>query len=240
MKVPRAKPMAERFFFDEIGEMDIGLQAKLLRFIQTGQYQKVGSDKVETVDIRFISATNRNPLDAIKQQRLREDLYYRLNVISIHLPNLHERENDAVLIAEHFLKTLSQSEDKMFVGIDKKAEKLIRHYTWPGNVRQLENAIHSAIVMSDGPLLSEEALMFSLNLNSNAVASLLSTNQPEYLENLSIQNTTPRKNIIPLAEVERLTIERAISLHAGNVVAAASALGVSPSTLYRKIQAWQN
>ena len=129
-------------FLDEIGEMDISLQAKLLRFIQTGCFQKVGSGKEEKVDIRFISATNREPQIAINEKKLREDLFYRLNVISIALPALNERGNDIVKLAEHFLSHFCEVEEKVFAGFSTEAENLIKSYSWPGNVRQLQNVIH--------------------------------------------------------------------------------------------------
>jgi two-component system repressor protein LuxO len=119
-------------FLDELGEMDIGLQAKILRFIQTGTFQKVGSNKEEKVNIRFISATNREPLKAIQEGHLREDLYYRLNVISINLPPLKDRENDACQIAQYFLNRFSDIEQKMFVGLSSDAGTLINNYSWPG------------------------------------------------------------------------------------------------------------
>ncbi len=159
-------------FLDELSEMDIGLQAKLLRFIQTGEFQKVGSNRVEKVDIRFVCATNRDPLVAIADNKLREDLYYRLNVISINLPSLIDRDSDAILLAQHFLQSFTEKEDKILVGFSQEAERFIEGYRWPGNVRQLENAIYSAVVMSEGPLVAEQdikiALGFSGGDNSNA------------------------------------------------------------------------
>nr|WP_269783507.1 sigma-54 dependent transcriptional regulator [Marinibactrum halimedae] len=261
-------------FLDELGEMDISLQAKLLRFIQTGCFQKVGSEKVEKVDIRFIAATNRDPLDAIQDKQLREDLYYRLNVISIHLPPLCERDKDALLIARNNLDKYSTQEGKVFIGIEENAENLIVNYPWPGNVRQLINTIHSAVIMSEGPLLSLQALGFALKLSNEELQQYSKrplrkapiqpisqpTNSPPSLsaESSSNGNThdvtlnsnfdgsnldkscIDRSNIIlPLAEVEKIAIERAISLCDGNVVKAAGELKVSPSTLYRKIQNWQ-
>ncbi len=156
-------------FLDEIGEMDIALQAKILRFIQTGTFQKVGSDKLEKVDVRFLSATNREPYEAIDNGKLREDLYYRLNVISIDLPPLKERDQDSVQIARFFLQQFSELENKIFVGLSTDAQKLIQNYDWPGNVRQLENTIHSAIVMSEGPLLTDKSIVRQLRLSDKQV-----------------------------------------------------------------------
>jgi two-component system repressor protein LuxO len=234
-------------FLDELGEMDIALQAKILRFIQTGTFQRVGSSKTEKVDIRFISATNREPFEAIADGHLREDLYYRLNVISIDLPPLCERENDPSQIAQHFIDRFSDLEQKVFVGMSSNAEKLINHYSWPGNVRQLENIIHSAIVMSEGPLLTEQNLARQLHLNESQLSELISKKPPldTYIltEQFSDQEGSSLlndfKEVRSLATVEKAAIEHAIAVCSDNIVKAASLLRVSPSTLYRKIQQWQ-
>ncbi|MFT4789639.1 MAG: two-component system repressor protein LuxO, partial [Paraglaciecola sp.] len=226
------------------------LQAKILRFIQTGTFQKVGSDKVETVDIRFLSATNREPYEAIENGRLREDLYYRLNVISIDLPPLNEREQDSVQIARFFLQHFSELENKIFVGLSSDAQKLIQNYDWPGNVRQLENTIHSAIVMSEGPLLSDKSIIRQLRLSDEKVREINSKNAPTQMVTGSSANLTAVaytadalanrfEGIRSLAEVERAAIEHAIAACDDNVVKAAGLLEVSPSTLYRKVQQWQ-
>jgi two-component system repressor protein LuxO len=233
-------------FLDELGEMDIALQAKILRFIQTGTFQKVGSSKTEKVDIRFISATNREPLQAISEGHLREDLYYRLNVISINLPPLCERENDPSQIAQYFLNRFSDLENKVFVGISSDAEKLINHYTWPGNVRQLENTIHSAVVMSDGPLLTEQNLAIQLQLNEHQVSELTSKKHrsdaqmavSQTSKDDPLQTVNSFTEVRSLAAVEKAAIEHAIAACDENVVKAASLLEVSPSTLYRKMQQW--
>ena len=230
-------------FLDEIGEMDISLQAKLLRFIQTGCFQKVGSGKEEKVDIRFISATNREPQIAIAEKKLREDLFYRLNVISIDLPPLKERDNDIVKLAEYFLNHFSEIEGKVFAGFSSEAESLIKSYAWPGNVRQLQNIIHSSTVMSEGPLISEKILAQQLGRQSTSLdMEQESTRTPviEQNQSQSLQGSSkPPSSIISLAEVEKQAIEQAIEVCQDNIVKAASELGVSPSTLYRKIQQWQ-
>jgi two-component system repressor protein LuxO len=234
-------------FLDELGEMDIALQAKILRFIQTGTFQRVGSSKTEKVDIRFISATNRLPFEAIADGHLREDLYYRLNVISINLPPLCEREEDPSQIAQNFINRFSDLEQKVFVGMSSNAEKLINHYNWPGNVRQLENIIHSAIVMSEGPLLTEKNLARQLQLNEGQLSELINKRSPldayRSTEQLSEEESTSLfdddTNVRSLAAVERAAIEHAIAACSDNIVKAASLLRVSPSTLYRKMQQWQ-
>lgn len=239
-------------FLDEIGEMDMSLQAKLLRFIQTGTYQKVGSDKTESVNIRFICATNREPQESINEGLLREDLYYRLNVISIDMPALNERDGDTLLIAKHFLNHFNEVEEKQFAGFSQDAEAIIKNYSWPGNVRQLQNTIHSCVIMSDGPLLTADILGTQLKLaqgdiNQLSVAKVTpvavspSTEAPtEHASAPAPVSSQSDITIEPLSVVERRTIENAIAFYQDNVVQAASALGVSPSTLYRKMQNWQD
>jgi two-component system repressor protein LuxO len=232
-------------FLDEIGEMDISLQAKLLRFIQTGVFQKIGSDKPEKTNIRFVAATNRDPMKAIEEQILREDLFYRLNVISIDLPELKERDNDPVQIAQFFLTRFSEEEEKIFVGFSADAEMLLSQYHWPGNVRQLRNLIHSAVIMSEGPIITSEDLGHGLKLDRNAISHLsvesangASASAEQHHSKIAAVSELTQK-IEPLAETERKAIERAIRYFEDNVVQAANALEVSPSTLYRKMQNWQ-
>lgn len=236
-----AKADGGTLFFDELGEMDILLQAKLLRFIQTGYYQPVGSDKPVHADIRFICATNRDPQEAITQHKLREDLYYRLNVISIHLPPLNERGDDVLLLAHHFMTIYSEQENKNFIGITAAAEQLLLNYSWPGNVRQLNNCIHYCVVMSDGPLLIPDAINAALQLS---VSHLLSAQEPTAHHAIS-NSVLPVCNlpasiaeIRPLVDIERDAIKAALLAYDNNMVAAATALEVSPSTLYRKTSLW--
>ena len=231
-------------FFDELGEMDINLQAKLLRFIQTGEFQKVGSSKSERVDIRFVCATNRNPIEAIQKQQLREDLYYRLNVISIDIPPLRERDSDMVQLAHHFLGQFNEIEDKSIAGFTAEAEQLIKTYPWPGNVRQLQNTMHSAVILSQSNLIEAEVLKRQLKITNMSNMAVTSISQPAPVNSMPVETPLDMPaqgdTIVPLAQLERQAIERAIQQCEENVVQAASLLGVSPSTLYRKIQQWQN
>ncbi|KZZ75427.1 hypothetical protein A3767_21750 [Oleiphilus sp. HI0133] len=240
-------------FLDELAEMDINLQSKLLRFIQTGTFQRVGGNQLEEVDIRFICATNRDPITAIQDKKLREDLYYRLNVIPLNLPPLRERDNDACVLASAFLSKFAEKEDKVVIGFSSDAEKLLRGYHWPGNVRQLENAVHNAVVMSDGPLITDKCLSNALGIQPGS-ASIENTAQPPLAietqeiaidtdfgtpTNIHAMEDTPRGEVIPLAMIEEQAIKHAIDKCDGNVVRAAGLLQVSPSTLYRKIQSWE-
>ncbi len=137
-------------FLDEICEMDLGLQAKLLRFLQTGMVKKVGSERLEPVDVRIVCATNRDPYAEVQAGRFREDLFYRLQVISIELPPLRERGDDVLLIARNFLAKFSREERKTFRGFSAEAEAILRSYQWPGNVRQLLNVVRNVVVLNEG------------------------------------------------------------------------------------------
>ena len=145
-------------FLDELCEMDLDLQSKFLRFTQSSRYKKVGGSKFEEVDIRIICATNRNPLEEVKAGRFREDLFYRLYVVPIHLPPLRERDGDCVLLANHFLHYYSNLEKKNFENISREAERFLMRYNWPGNVRQLQNLIYRIVVLNDGRVLTKAML----------------------------------------------------------------------------------
>jgi len=133
-------------FLDELCEMELSLQTKLLRFLQTGSFTKVGGSKVENVDVRIVSATNRDAWLEVQEGRFREDLYYRLHVIPIPLPPLRDRDDDVVLIARRFLKAFSAEEGKGFTSFALEAEDEIRSFAWPGNVRQLQNVVRNIAV----------------------------------------------------------------------------------------------
>lgn len=225
-------------FLDELGEMDINLQAKLLRFIQTGEFQKVGSSETERVDIRFVSATNRAPLEAVREGKLREDLYYRLNVISIDMPPLYQRESDALQLAHHFFNIFNDKEQRDLGGFSKEAESFITTYRWPGNVRQLQNVIHSAVILSQTSLISAETIKSQIQ----DIGQTSATGNTAKMSSVTpvANNTSEESTIVPLAHMEREAIENAIRHCDDNVVQAASLLGVSPSTLYRKMQQWQS
>jgi two-component system repressor protein LuxO len=150
-------------FLDEICEMDLNLQSKLLRFIQTGMYRKVGSDKERKVDIRFICATNRSPLEEVTKGNFREDLYYRLHVIPINLPPLRDRDDDVVLIANHLLKLYAAEENKNITGFTADAEDVFRSYPWPGNIRQIQNIIRMIVVLYNEEQIDVDLLPPPLN-----------------------------------------------------------------------------
>jgi len=225
-------------FLDEIGEMDMDLQTKLLRFIQTSSFQKVGSSKQETVDVRFICATNRDPLEAVAAGRLREDLYYRLHVVPLHLPPLRDRDDDIMHIAQSFLLTYAKEEKKEFINFTAEVDVILRSYNWPGNVRQLQNIIRNIAVLHDGKSVTQAHLPPPLNtaLKETTKSQQHHLKQPT---RPSSTVTTHLTNIRSLAEVEREAIEQAIERCDGNIPKAAALLDVSPSTIYRKVQSWE-
>ncbi|GAM72101.1 regulatory protein luxO [Vibrio sp. JCM 19236] len=145
-------------FLDELCEMELDLQTKLLRFIQTGTFQKVGSSKLSRVDVRFVCATNKDPWQEVQKGRFREDLYYRLYVIPLHLPPLRERGDDIIEIGYSLLGFMSIEENKAFNKFSPEVLRRFLAYPWPGNVRQLQNVIRNIVVLNQGEEVSLEML----------------------------------------------------------------------------------
>ena len=224
-------------FLDEICEMDMALQTKLLRFLQTGLIQRVGSAATEKVDIRVICATNRAPLDEVKAGRFREDLYFRLHVLPVHLPPLRERGHDTLEIARHFLKQFAVEEGKAFRQFSPQAEQALMVHDWPGNIRELQNAVRQSVVLHDGELV-ESHMLDQLIANQPS-----SVRQPQIeVESLRQAGEMPIPRSwagMELWEIEKQAIETTIDACGGSVPKAAKMLGVSPSTIYRKREAWE-
>ena len=216
-------------FLDEISEMEIATQAKLLRFLQGGRFTPLGADREQVVDVRVLAASNRRPEQAMAEGCLREDLFYRLNVIPLELPSLKEREADALQIAQALLARVARAEGKRFGAMAPDAEACLLAYDWPGNVRELENSIHRAVVLNDGELLT--AAMLPPALRAATLPPAPGVAVPP------VPASPP--GIRPLIEVERAAIEAALAACRGNVARAATLLGINPSTLYRKRQAWE-
>ena len=232
-------------FLDEICEMDLELQSKLLRFIQSGTFQPVGASQPKEVDVRFVSATNRDPFEEVKNGRFREDLYYRLHVIPLTLPPLRDRDEDVMLIGRWFLRQFSNEEGKTFSGFSADAEFLLRSHEWPGNVRELQNVIRQVVVLHPGGEVSASMLPPSIVQAKRLVDEGEYPDVDSSLDTGVLENTkagmdlsSAFESIIPLWKVERDTIEKAIQLCDGNVPKAAALLGISASTIYRKKQAW--
>jgi two-component system repressor protein LuxO len=227
-------------FLDEICEMDVSLQTKLLRFLQTGSLQRVGAQKAETVDVRVICATNRDPAAEVREGRFREDLFYRLNVIPLHLPPLRDRGQDALLIAEELLKKVSQEENKSFVDFSPGAREAILEYGWPGNVRELENIIRRVVVFYDKTTVEAAMLPEPVSGGGSDPAGQVDVrvddDEGQAGAASSADDWVPPG--ISLADLERQIIEVTIKRCNGNVAEAANRLDVSPSTLYRKRASW--
>jgi two-component system, repressor protein LuxO len=225
-------------FLDEICEMDLSLQAKLLRFLQNGKVRRLGASNEEQVDVRIICATNRNPLNELRAGRFREDLYYRLHVIPISLPPLRDRGNDTIELARAFLEQYSAEEGKHFKRFSACAEAALASYSWPGNIRQLQNMIRNAVVFSDGEELTAAAFpeLVHPRLSTPACFSaVVPFVEPPPIHEHSLPSGDRRES---LAQIERDAIERSMRLYDNNIARAAAALGISPSTIYRKLQAW--
>jgi len=217
-------------FLDEICELDLGLQTKLLRFLQTSTIQPVGGTRPQKVDVRIVCATNRDPMEAVRQGRFRQDLYYRLHVVPIHMPPLRARGDDVVRIAETALARMAREEGRAFVGLDPAVAQLLASLPWPGNVRELLNAIRQVVVMNDGPRVTLEMLPDEIAGAKDAATGQTQAGLTLHQVRSLVGHT--------LAEIERVAIEETLAAHGGSVTRAAAVLGVAPSTLYRKLESW--
>jgi two-component system response regulator AtoC len=215
-------------FLDEIGELDLSLQSKLLRVIQTKQFERVGGNETLTTDVRLVSATNRDLVKAVAQKQFREDLYFRLATFPIMLPPLRDRRSDILLLSEHFLKKFSVEVSKPGIGFSKKALKLLYEYAWPGNVRELENAIQRAILMADGATITEKDLPL-------AVVTFGSRDEATVTSPLSLGV----EHIRPLEKVKEEVIRLALKSTEGNIVDAARRLKIGRATMYRLMKKYK-
>ena len=206
---------------DEIAEMPVELQPKLLRVLQERSYRKIGSEKTYAVDFRLISSTNRPPADAIRDGLLRDDLFYRISTITIHVPPLRDRSEDIQLLTEHFLHMYAQKYDRQIAGVSQAAYQRLFGHTWPGNVRELQNVIERAVLLAKGNRIEPVDLPF---------------------DNGSVPEGSPAGtgwDVPPnmtLEDIERLVIEKTLQRTGGNKQAAANLLGIYRPRLYSKIR----
>ncbi len=221
-------------FLDEVAEMDLGLQTKLLRFLQEKTVQRVGEDALRRADVRIVCATNRDPQAEVLAGRFREDLFYRLHVVPLELPPLRERDGDVLLLARNFLNVFAQEDGKAFKGFSPDAEAVILGYPWPGNVRQLQNVVRSVVVLNDGETVTSEMLPRTLWGSSATPPPPAPRTAPS-----PVHAAQPIADIRPLEDMIRSAIEGAIEACGGSIPRAAAALQVSPSTIYRRIEAWR-
>ena len=204
-------------FLDEVTEMARDLQVRLLRVLETGRYTRVGGERELCGDVRVIAATNRDPLQAIRDGRFREDLMYRLAVFPIELPPLRDRDGDAELLAEHFLKQFNEAEGTL-KAFSRRSIAVIRSHGWPGNVRELKNAVHRAFIMSDEVIDIEVSAPSAASPDGDCLDVPVGT---------------------PLAEIERAAIEATLKHCGGNKRRCAEMLGVSLKTLYNRLADYQ-
>ena len=212
-------------FLDEIGELAVALQAKLLRALQERQVRRVGGRKLLNVDVRIISATNRNLSDAIAEGKFRKDLFYRLNVISIPLPSLRERKDDIPLLANHYLKHYSKSRKNEVKGISKKAMELMERYHWPGNVRELQNAMERAVSLTDRPIIGRGDLPEQVKL--------LRKPDPSVFPAGSNFKTAKREW---MDSFEKKYLHTLLKRHNGNISKAATEAQVNRKTIHRLLK----
>ena len=216
-------------FLDEIGEIDASTQVKLLRVLETRSFERVGGSDPISVDVRLVAATNRDLKAAVDGGTFREDLYYRLNVVNVHLPPLRGREEDIPLLLSHFLKRTAEENDKDLKGFTPEALKVLIAYAWPGNVRELRNCVERMVVMARGASLTLKDVPVDLR---SAVADELSSRdvgaEPEAASETALDIDTQERNLIM----------RALRETGGNRTAAAKHLGISRRTLHRKLHTY--
>jgi DNA-binding NtrC family response regulator len=203
-------------FLDEIGDLPPSIQVKLLRFLQESEFERVGGTKTMHVDVRIISATNKDLGQLVLENKFREDLYYRLKVVSISVPSLRERKEDIPSIVDYYTDKFSRIHNKQIKGITHDAMEVIKSYHWPGNIRELMNCIESSIVMARGDEINMESLPSFMSI------------KPAHQE--------PGQKKLDLANIEKQAILDTLNKHGGNKTEAAKALGIGLRTLYRKLQ----
>ena len=236
-------------FLDEIGELPLDMQVKLLRALQEGEIDPVGSKRPVRVDVRILSATNRDLARQVAEGRFREDLYYRLNVFPIEAPSLRERREDIPALVSHFISRFNVEEGRRVVGASNETLALLSAFDWPGNVRQLENAVYRAIVLADAPYLQPYDFPAISGMQApppEATASAAMTALPSAPTVQQLMDTLPtdspvrilddRGHLRTLEDIERDLIQLAIEIYAGHMSEVARRLGIGRSTLYRKVR----
>jgi transcriptional regulator with PAS, ATPase and Fis domain len=223
-------------FFDEIGELPLDLQAKLLRLLQEKEFRPVGSLQIRHSDFRIIAATNRDLAKEVDKGMFRRDLYYRLNVVTVRLAPLRERRDDIPGLAAFFLEKYGHGHV-----VDEATLDLMMSYDWPGNVRELENAVQQMVALHSGPALGTENLPSALQNFRMATQIAANGTRSFGHEAVHPQPHSPNRNspILPLAEVERRAIMQALEYTRGDRAVAAQLLGIGRTTLYRKLKEYE-
>jgi Nif-specific regulatory protein len=211
-------------FLDEVGELPLTVQVKLLRVLQNREFERVGGTATLHADVRLIAATNRDLERAVETGTFREDLYYRLNVFRVHMPPLRERGDDVLLLADQFLRTLAAQMGKGEIGLSRDARDTLVRYRWPGNIRELQNAIERALILSEGGLITAG----QLGITARTERAAVSREEPG--------EVPPIPTGQPLAEMEKRLVEDALSKVKGNKSKAAKLLGLTRSQLYTRMK----
>ncbi len=206
-------------FLDEIGEINQNVQIKILRVLQDKRFERVGGEETVETDVRVIAATNRNLEEEIVKGNFREDLYYRLNVVHIHVPPLRERKDDIPLMVSSFLKEFARENGKDITSIDSRARSALYKYDWPGNIRQLRNCMESAVVMCAGDTLTLDDF-------------------PPTISQYTAQDLVQIPNGMTLEEAEKIYIQESLAANQGNKSKTAEVLGIGRKTLHRKLEEW--
>ncbi len=214
-------------FLDEVGELDLALQPKLLRFLQDKAFYRVGATRAITADVRIVAATNANLAEAVREGRFREDLWYRLNVVAFEMPPLRERREDIPALVDFLVRETARRMGRPVLGVDDNAMALLDRHPWPGNIRELANAVERAVLLCPGRILT------AADFSTLAAHSARKGGEPT--GRAAAGTPTDDAGVIPMAQVERLCIERALRQFAGNQVKAAEALGFHRNTLRNKI-----
>ncbi|WP_426024959.1 sigma-54-dependent transcriptional regulator [Brevundimonas sp. TSRC1-1] len=231
-------------FLDEIGELPLDLQVKLLRALQESEIDPVGGKRPVKIDVRIVSATNRDPAQQVKDGAFREDLFYRLNVFPIEAPSLRDRREDIPALVDHFIARFNAEEGKRIVACAPETQAMLQAFDWPGNVRQLENAVFRAIVLADSPFLQPydfPSISGVVAPMPEAATAALRTEAPSYadlppLPEQPIRILDDRGHLRTLEDIERDLIQHAIEVYAGHMSEIARRLGIGRSTLYRKVR----
>jgi two-component system nitrogen regulation response regulator GlnG len=224
-------------FLDEISELNIDLQAKLLRFLQDKEYSPLGSSKIIKADVRIIGATNKDLMSCIKNGQFREDLYYRFNVIEIRIPPLRDRKDDIVTLARHFLKESVKAFELPPKDFSKDAEKALMEYDWPGNVRELENTIKRTSILSRDSVIERRDL-FSNDYNSCSVKEFLEEKLNGFLTEMKKLDKSNLYETV-ISEVEKALFSIVLNETEGNQVGAAKILGINRNTLSKKMKEYK-
>ena len=221
-------------FLDEVAELDYAAQSSLLRFIESGVFRSLGADREMSADVRVIASSNRDLLEEVRAGRLREDLYYRLQVLPIRLPPLRERLDDIPNLATTILKRLATETGKTFEALSKQSEARLVSYAWPGNVRQLENMLRWVATMLIGSDINVDIIDEAIGQFDSQPEDSRASGSPVSPSDGDVEG------VRPLWVVEKEAIQQAIDVSDGNINRAATLLEVAPSTIYRKVQAWKD